>query len=1510
MHASMNRVYRLIWSEHTQAWVPVAESRPARGKQGRAGRLSTLAAGVLALAGTAAWAGAPLPTGGQITQGQGSIGQSGSTLTVNQGSQRLVTNWDSFNIGAGQTVRFVQPSATAVALNRVTGSEASSIQGQLLANGQVYLLNPNGVLFGAGARVDTAGLLASTLSMSDADFMAGRVHLVGESLASVRNEGAIVARERGMVALIAAQVVNTGSIQADGGAVALASGQDVTLDVGGSVLLQVSKGALDGLIANGGVVQADGGRIWMTAQAADALSRSVINQTGVLRARTLSSGASGEILLLGDMAHGQLTVGGEIDATAPVAGNGGQIETSAAHVETLQGLNVQAGARSGLGGTWLIDPFDYVINATAAGNIVTSLNGGTSVTVSTQSSNASYGGGASGSGDITVSSAIAKTSGGNATLTLRADRNIFVNSAITSTSGQLGITLSAANNASSALGGVSVAANLASNGGRILIGGAGGNKTSATSYGIGYALNTASGAPAVQIGRNVSITSGGGDITLNGRSTATNSGSYSATEGGIYVLSGATVDTGGGTLYMSGVSGGPGSGTNYDKVFGFGVEANSGTVTTFKTSSTSGAIVVDAQNLADPLGALGLVNNGSQARVQFWAPSVAHMLFRINGNNKSTVFTQSPPCNPGYPNCGTMVIPGGNQSYTSAGYNVVSMAMNPLYVFTDSATRVYDGSTAATGLTPTFLGGPGGFTIGSLGALSFLTPSKNIGSYTSLSSAATNPTSYTSGGTTYAVAYYSQGTYTITPKTISSFTAGSKVYDGTTAANVTGSGIIGSDAVTVSATGGFASAGVGNGITVNVSGVSLTGADAGNYAVSGGGSITTTANITPAPLTVTASNASKTYDGLGYSGGNGVSYSGFVNGENSSVLSGSLSYGGSGQGAVNAGTYTIVPSGLTVGSNYSIAYVNGSLTVNPATLTYTAGAATRTYGASNPGFSGTVTGFVHGETLDSATTGTLSFATTATGSSPVGSYAINGSGVSANNGNYTFVQAAGNGSALGVTPATLTVTASNASKTYDGLGYSGGNGVSYSGFVNGESSSVVSGTLGYSGTSQGALNVGTYSIVPSGLSAGNYSISYGNGTLSVSPATLTYTAGAATRTYGASNPGLSGTVTGFVHGETLASATTGTLSFATTATGSSPVGSYAINGSGVSANNGNYTFVQAAGNGSALGVTPATLTVTASNASKTYDGLGYSGGNGVSYSGFVNGESNSVVSGTLGYGGTSQGAVNAGSYAIAPSGLSASNYSIVYGQGTLTIDPAVLAIITGNLTGTVSKAYNGNNVATLTSSNYLLSGWLGVDGATVTKTTGTYDNANAGVGKAVTVSLNRSDFAALGSTNLNNYQLPTSALGNVGTITPAPAPVPVPVQTAVSQVLPVVDQFLPKTAPVPNFPDNAVPALGPTPQTVMGGNLNYVSVSGNAPVVSGTPNPAPADGAGAPVTLAGSTLPGSVQAEGSVGGVRSRIARQGVAATAVPSANGPLDIFVVDGGINLGLSSSQPGASR
>lgn len=562
-----------------------------------------LAAALLLQAGAALAAG--LPSGAQVAAGQASIRQVGNTLTIDQATPRLVTNWQDFSIGAGQTVQFLQPSASAVALNRVLGSHVSTIQGALKANGQVFLLNPNGVLFSPGAQVDVGGIVASTLNLADGDFARGVYRLQGGSTQAVSNQGRISAADGGAVALIAAKVVNSGSLQVDRGQVLLGAGNDVTLDLGAAVKLQIHQGALDALVDNGGAIRADGGTVLLTAKAADALSTAVINQSGVVRARTLATGERGEIVLLGDMDHGTLNAGGRLDASAPSGGHGGFIETSAAHVDTLSGLQVDAGAHAGNGGTWLVDPYDYTINATAAGNIVSALNTGTSVTVTTQANTTSYGATASGSGDITVASAIAKTAGGAATLTLQADRNVVVNAPISFTSGALGITLSAANNASSNLGGVNVGANLTSNGGRILIGGGSGNTGSGTLYGIGYALNPTLNDPAVKIGANVTVSAGGGNITINGRSAATAAGSYSGVKGGIYVLSGATVDSGGGNIYVSGVS------SADDKVFGFGLEAASGTTTTFKTAASSGALVVDARNTVNPLGALGLTSNGS-----------------------------------------------------------------------------------------------------------------------------------------------------------------------------------------------------------------------------------------------------------------------------------------------------------------------------------------------------------------------------------------------------------------------------------------------------------------------------------------------------------------------------------------------------------------------------------------------------------------------------------------------------------------------------------------------------------------------------------------------------------------------------------------------------------------------------------------------------------------------------------------------------------------------------------
>ena len=172
----------------------------------------------------------------------------------------------------------------------------------------------------------------------------------------------------------------------------------------------------------------------------------------------------------------------------------------------------------------------------------------------------------------------------------------------------------------------------------------------------------------------------------------------------------------------------------------------------------------------------------------------------------------------------------------------------------------------------------------------------------------------------------------------------------------------------------------------------------------------------------------------------------------------------------------------------------------------------------------------------------------------------------------------------------------------------------------------------------------------------------------------------------------------------------------------------------------------------------AALTVAANDDSKTYNGLAYSGGNGVSYTGLVNGESNAVLGGTLGYSGTSQGAVNAGSYVITPGGLTSSNYAISFVNGALTVNRAALMV---SLTGTVEKTYDGNTNATLAASNYSLAGIVGSDDVTLNSpTAGRYDTPDVGTGKTVTV-----PGLALTGAASGNYKLSsTSAAGTVGII--------------------------------------------------------------------------------------------------------------------------------------------------
>ncbi|MDR2325168.1 MAG: YDG domain-containing protein [Acidovorax sp.] len=338
----MNHIYRTIWSHAQQCVVVVPETASVSGSAsggaqsvsapvvpvGWIARLSVL---VAALAGAGVVMAQALPTGGQVVAGSGQISQSGTQLTVNQGSDRLVTNWQSFNIGAGHSVQFNQPSASAVALNRVLGADVSSIQGALRANGQVFLLNPNGVVFSPTAQVNVGGLVASTLKLSDQDFMAGRYQLSGNSTQAIINQGKIEATQGGHVALVAARIVNDGQIKAPGGNVLLGAGQAVTLDFGGPVQMQVSQGALNAQIANGGAIVVEGGHVLLSAKAAANLGNAVVNQTGLIEATSLHaqggsirlSAEGGAIVQTGQLkANGQ--AGGHIEASGRAIVDAGQ----------------------------------------------------------------------------------------------------------------------------------------------------------------------------------------------------------------------------------------------------------------------------------------------------------------------------------------------------------------------------------------------------------------------------------------------------------------------------------------------------------------------------------------------------------------------------------------------------------------------------------------------------------------------------------------------------------------------------------------------------------------------------------------------------------------------------------------------------------------------------------------------------------------------------------------------------------------------------------------------------------------------------------------------------------------------------------------------------------------------------------------------------------------------------------------------------------------------------------
>jgi len=394
------------------------------------------------------------PIGATVVNGSVSFATQNNTLNITN-TPNAIINWQQFNIQVGQTTRFIQQSAQSAVLNRVVGQDPSQILGSLLSNGRVFLINPNGIVFGADAIVDVAGLVASTLRLSDGDFLAGRMNFTdGVGAGSIVNQGNINTPTGGNIYLIAPDIQNSGIITSPQGEILLAAGHTVNLMDVGNPNVQVSVSAPATQAINLGTLMAQSGKIGLYASLINQsgvinADSAVLGENGVIRLQasqdiTLQPGSSisarggGTIEVLADMANGQVNVDGLLDASAPDGGDGGFIETSAAHVMIADTARVTTLAAYGNNGTWLIDPNDFTI-AAALGDITgaalsTALGGG-NVTILSSS------GATPGNGDIFVNDNVGWSA--NTILTLSAVRNIDVTADIIATGPTSGITLNA-----------------------------------------------------------------------------------------------------------------------------------------------------------------------------------------------------------------------------------------------------------------------------------------------------------------------------------------------------------------------------------------------------------------------------------------------------------------------------------------------------------------------------------------------------------------------------------------------------------------------------------------------------------------------------------------------------------------------------------------------------------------------------------------------------------------------------------------------------------------------------------------------------------------------------------------------------------------------------------------------------------------------------------------------------------------------------------------------------------
>ena len=307
------------------------------------------------------------PEGGRVVAGSATIQQTtAGRLDVLQNSHKAIIDWRGFSIQNGEHTHFQQPNTSSMTLNRVTGGQSSVIHGNLSANGNVFLLNPNGVLFGKNSKVNVGGLIATTSQIDNDDFMAGSFSFDKGSdklSAAVINRGQIKVTDGGTVVLAASSVSNEGLINARLGQVVLAGTESFTLDFNGDGLLQFNLGEKTQLdssakqtenvpVTNSGIVMADGGVVQMTTHVANTVVDHVINMEGVIQARAVD--VQGGTIILSGGESGIVAVSGTLDVSGAAPGQtGGVVKVLGDKVGLFDGTEIDASGDAG-GGTVLV----------------------------------------------------------------------------------------------------------------------------------------------------------------------------------------------------------------------------------------------------------------------------------------------------------------------------------------------------------------------------------------------------------------------------------------------------------------------------------------------------------------------------------------------------------------------------------------------------------------------------------------------------------------------------------------------------------------------------------------------------------------------------------------------------------------------------------------------------------------------------------------------------------------------------------------------------------------------------------------------------------------------------------------------------------------------------------------------------------------------------------------------------------------------------------------------------